>query len=230
MAFLAGQTGGHDRRPTLGTAGLPVHGLRPLDAPLSGAPRRRHRAPHGVDDRRGATAAVGYRQLWCVLRRAGHLVNRKRVQRLYQEERLQVRRRRRERRVAVPRQPAPVPTRANERWSMDVVRDTLADGRAFRAWTVVDGCTRECPAIVVDFALPAERVVAALDVLAARRGLPRTIVCDNGSEFTSARLDEWAHWHGVTLDFIEPGKPCRTRSSRASTARSGTSVSTSPGS
>ena len=149
----------------------------------------------------------GYRQLTRVLRREGPPINRKRVQRLYQEEGLQVRRRRRKRRAVVPRVPVAVPTRPNERWSMDFVRDTLGDGRGFRCFTLVDDCTRECPAIEVDVSLPGERVVRVLDRVAAVRGYPRAIVCDNGPEFVSAALDEWAHRHQVVLDFIDPGKP-----------------------
>ncbi len=149
----------------------------------------------------------GYRQLTRVLRREGPPINHKRVQRVYQEEGLQVRQRRRKRRAVVPRSPAPVPTRANERWSMDFVRDTLGDGRVFRCFTLVDDCTRECPAIEVDFGLPGERVARVLDRVAAVRGYPRAIVCDNGPEFVSAAVDEWAHRHGVALDFIDPGKP-----------------------
>lgn len=149
----------------------------------------------------------GYRQLYRVLRREGRRINRKRVQRLYQEEGLQVRRRKRKRRTTVPRSPFPVPTRPNERWSMDFVRDTLGDGRVFRAFTVVDDCTRECPAIEVDFSLSGERVTQVLNRLARTRGLPRAIVCDNGPEFAGQTLDEWADHHGLVLDFIEPGKP-----------------------
>ena len=150
----------------------------------------------------------GYRQLTRVLkRRAGPRINYKRVQRIYQEEHLQVRRRRRKRRTTVPRSPMPIPTRANERWSMDFVRDTLGDGRAFRALTIVDDCTRECPAIEVDVSLPGARVVDVLERLARTRGRPRAIVCDNGPEFAGQDLDEWAYTHGVILDFIDPGKP-----------------------
>lgn len=150
----------------------------------------------------------GYRQLTRMLRREpGPRLNYKRVQRLYQEEGLQVRRRRRKRRAKVPRVPMPAPTRSNERWSMDFVRDTLGDGRAFRALTIVDDCTRESPAIEVDVSLPGERVVAVLERVAQTRGRPRAIVCDNGPEFAGKALDEWAYTHGVLLDFIEPGKP-----------------------
>jgi putative transposase len=150
----------------------------------------------------------GYRQLTRVLRREpGPRINYKRVQRIYQQEGLQVRRRRRKHRAKVPRMPMPVPTQANERWSMDFVRDTLGDGRAFRALTIVDDCTREAPAIEVDFSLPGERVVAVLDRLARTWGKPKAIVCDNGPEFASAALDEWAYRNDVTLNFIDPGKP-----------------------
>lgn len=153
----------------------------------------------------------GYRQLWRILRREarvqGQRINRKRVQRVYQEEGLQVRRRKRKRRVALARVPLPTPQQANERWSMDFVRDTLGDGRVVRALTIVDDCTRECPAIEVDFSLSGDRVVRVLDRLAQLRGLPHAIVCDNGPEFAGAVLDEWADRRGVRLAFIEPGKP-----------------------
>lgn len=81
-----------------------------------------------------------------------------------------------------------IPLRANERWSIDFVRDTLADGRVFRGFTVVDDFTRECPAIEVDHSLPGERVARTLDRLSGERGLPRAIVCDNGPEFQGAGL------------------------------------------
>jgi putative transposase len=149
----------------------------------------------------------GYRQLTRVLRRTQPHLNPKRVQRLYQEEALQVRRRRRKHRAVVPRTPMPMPTRANERWSMDFVRDTLGTGRVFRAFTLVDDCTRECPVIAVDFSLTGERVARILDQVVAARGRPSAIVCDNGPEFTGRALDDWAHAHGVKLDFIDPGKP-----------------------
>jgi putative transposase len=88
------------------------------------------------------------------------------------------------------RSPVAVPTRPNERWSMDFVCDTLGDGRGLRCFTLVDDCTRECTAIEVDVSLPGERVVRVLDRVAAVRGYPHAIVCDNGPEFVSAALDE----------------------------------------
>jgi putative transposase len=148
----------------------------------------------------------GYRRLYVLLRREGYAVNRKLVHRLYREEGLAVRRRKRKR-VAVPRSPLAAPSGPNERWSVDFVSDALADGRRFRALTIVDDFTRECPAIEVDFSLPGERVVRVLARLAVARGLPRAIVLDNGPEFAGLALDQWAHGRGITLAFIDPGKP-----------------------
>jgi putative transposase len=90
---------------------------------------------------------------------------------------------------------------------MDFIADTLDDGRRFRALTIVDVFTRECLAIEADFSLPARRVTAVLNRLAASRGLARIITVDNGSEFFSREMDSWAYRNGVQLDFIRPGKP-----------------------
>jgi putative transposase len=141
------------------------------------------------------------------LRRDGWTVNHKRIERLVREERLQVGHRPRRKRPAMTRVPAPVPTRPDERWSMDFVRDTTADGRPYRIWALVDDLTRECPLLLVDRSLPARRVVEALDTLLLVRGTPQAIVCDNGPEFVSLALDQWAHARGIRLDFIRPGHP-----------------------
>jgi putative transposase len=133
-------------------------------------------------------------------------VNRKLTYRLYREEGLGVRRRKRKR-VAVPRTPMAAPSEPNERWSMDFVSDALADGRKIRALTIVDDFTRESPAIEVDFSLGGERVVRVLEELRVTRGLPRSIVLDNGPEFSGLALDQWAHRRSVVLDFITPGRP-----------------------
>lgn len=140
------------------------------------------------------------------LRREGWTDNHKRIRRLYRLEGLAVRRQRRKR-VAVARVPAVAAGWPNEIWAMDFVRDTLRDGRAFRALTIVDTCTRESVAIVVDVSLGGHRVARALQALAGTRGLPRTITVDNGPEFHSRVLDAWAQEAGVTLQFSRPGKP-----------------------
>jgi putative transposase len=149
----------------------------------------------------------GYRRLWVLLRRERIAVNHKRVHRLYREEGLQVRRRRRRKRISEVRNPLLAPSRPNERWSIDFMRDTLGDARAFRTFNVVDDLTRECPAIEVAKSIPGARVTRVLDQIASERGYPSRLVMDNGPEFISQALDEWAYRHGVELHFITPGRP-----------------------
>jgi putative transposase len=148
----------------------------------------------------------GYRRLHVLLRREGIPINRKRTYRLYREERLMVRRRKRKR-VVVVRRPIEAPTRVNERWSMDFMNDSFINRRRYRILNVVDDCSHEALASEPDTSLPATRVIRVLDELEIERGLPERIVLDNGSEFRSEALDAWAYKHGVQLDFIEPGKP-----------------------
>lgn len=149
----------------------------------------------------------GYQQLHILLRREGHMVNHKKVLRLYREEGLAVPRRRRKKHVAIARVPLPKPSGRTERWSMDFVSDALFDGRPFRCFTLVDDFTRECVAIEVAHSLPAWRVIPVLERAATERGLPRSIVCDNGPEFAGKAMDRWAYEHGLVLQFIRPGKP-----------------------
>lgn len=149
----------------------------------------------------------GYRRLWWTLRKREHFkVNHKRVHRIYREEGLQVRRRRRKR-VSMVRQPMVPPTQPNERWSIDFMRDTLGDSKAFRTFNVVDDLTRECPAIEVAKSIPGARVVRVLDRIATERGYPKRMVMDNGPELAGQALDEWAYRNGVELHFITPGRP-----------------------
>ena len=140
------------------------------------------------------------------LRQAGVTDNHKRIRRLYRLEGLGVRRQSRKR-VARARVEMPGATRPNEHWAMDFVRDTLADGRAFRTLNVVDVFTKEAPGLLVDVSVPAERVVALLEQLRQVRGVPERITVDNRPEFQSRALDAWAHHHGVQLLFSRPGKP-----------------------
>jgi putative transposase len=154
-----------------------------------------------------ARPRFGYRRLHVLLRREGRRVNHKRIYRLYRQEGLSVRRRKRKR-VAGGRGPVLLPpTQINQRWSMDFMGDTLATGRTFRLLNIVDDFSRECVVIDSATSIRGTRVVRVLDELAEVRGLPETIVIDNGPEFTSRALDEWAYRRGVRLLFITPGRP-----------------------
>jgi putative transposase len=142
-----------------------------------------------------------------MLRREGLVINHKRTERLYREEGLSLRKRKRKKVAAQARLLMPDPKGPNERWSMDYVTDSIMTGRRFRALVIVDDYTRECPAIEVDTSLGGRRVVQVMERLAGTRGLPGVITMDNGPEFTGRALDEWAYQHNVKLNFIRPGKP-----------------------
>jgi putative transposase len=148
----------------------------------------------------------GYRRLQVLLVREGWQVNHKRVYRLYVEEKLSLRRKRGRKRSGV-RQPLPEPVAANQAWSVDFMTDALSSGRRFRTLNIVDDYTRECLAIEVDTSLGGVRVVRVLEELKRRRGLPRQIRSDNGPEFLSRAVDQWAYEQGLQWHTIQPGRP-----------------------
>jgi putative transposase len=150
----------------------------------------------------------GYRRLRVLLLREGWTVGKERFYRVYTEEGLALRRKRPWRHVmAVHREQRRPPTVCNDIWSMDFVADECADGRRFRALTVLDLFTRECLAIDAGRAMSGQEVAAILERLRFERGLPKRSHCDNGTEFVSAAMDLWAYTHGVILDFSRRGKP-----------------------
>ena len=149
----------------------------------------------------------GYRRLHVLLRREGHVINHKKLYRLYREERLAVRRRGGRKRAIGTRAPMRMPLAPGERWSLDFVSDQFTDGRRFRILTIVDDCSRENLALTADTSLSGTRVARELDRLIACRGKPKTIVSDNGSEFTSNAILAWADKTHIEWHYIAPGKP-----------------------
>jgi len=145
----------------------------------------------------------GYPMLHAMLKREGLVENRKRTYRIYSEEGLQVRTKRRKKLVR-PRIPLEVPNGPNERWSVDFMSDQLADGRRFRILNIVDDFNRECVGQIIDSSISGTRMARYLDTLGRR---PTTVVCDNGPEFTSKAMFFWARENKVKLHFIQPGKP-----------------------
>jgi putative transposase len=149
----------------------------------------------------------GSPRLHILLKREGLVVNHKRTERIYREEGLALRRKRRRKGATGVRVVIPSAQRPNEHWSMDFVSDSIVTGRRFRALIVVDNYSRECPVIEVDTSLGGARVVNVLERLSDTRGLPEVITVDNGPEFVGRALDEWAYRRGVKLNFIRLGKP-----------------------
>ncbi|MGH8165557.1 MAG: IS3 family transposase [Rhodanobacteraceae bacterium] len=105
------------------------------------------------------------------------------------------------------REPLEIPMRANDTWSADFMADALWSGRRFRTFNVNDDYNRESLHIEIDTSLPSARVIRALDQLIEQRGAPRRLRLDNGPEFISAALKQWARQHRVALLHIQPGKP-----------------------
>lgn len=142
------------------------------------------------------------------LRAKGVVINDKHVERLWRETGLSSFRPRRTSRKGA-RRPSllAAPSAANERLALDFVSDRLANGHAYRMLAVIDVFTRECLAIDLGRSMPASRVVAILDRIAAVRGLPRTITTDNGPEFINTTLDRWARTNGVQHSRSRPGTP-----------------------
>lgn len=161
-----------------------------------------------IRDLAAARVSYGYRRLHVLLQREGWRVNHKRVYRLYRLEGLLMRPKKPRRHVSSRRRELrPMATRLDERWAMDFMSDELFDGRRIRVLTLVDHFTRESPAIEVDGSLGGHRVVAVLARLALQGRVPKTLAVDNGPEFTSKALDQWAYLNDVEIDFSRPGKP-----------------------
>jgi putative transposase len=148
------------------------------------------------------------RVVWHIRQELGMNINHKRIGRVYRELGLQVGKRSkgRPRRTGL-RLVLDKPTVPNQIWAMDFVSDQLATSRRFRCLTMTDLFTHESPVIEVDVSLTGVRVGQVLDRLKMTRGLPKMIICDNGTEFTSKAMDQWAFNNKVELKFIQPGKP-----------------------
>jgi putative transposase len=150
----------------------------------------------------------GYRKIRVLLNREGWNVSRYLAYRLYEEEGLALRpRRRHRRRAAAPRRERFRSTAPNQVWGLDFIADQWGDGGRFRALTVVDIYTRESLAIEAGQSLKGEDVVMVLNRIVLQRGAPQVLFWDNGSEFASQAMDLWAYRNGVRIDFSRPGKP-----------------------
>ena len=137
----------------------------------------------------------------------GFAWNHKRIYRIYCELELNMRIKPRKRIVREQPEKLRVPEKINDSWSMDFMHDQLIDGRSVRLLNVNDDYNRESLAIEVDFSLPSQRVIRTLDRIIEWRGKPGSIRCDNGPEYISQTLKEWAGKEQIVLNYIQPGKP-----------------------
>ncbi len=130
--------------------------------------------------------------------------NHKRVYRIYYELELNLRIKPRRRIKRAKPLPLAVPDKINQSWSMDFMHDGLNDGRSFRLFNVIDDYNRQALTVEVDFSLPAGRVIRSLNQLIECRGKPVQVRCDNGHEYISNALKEWAIEQGSIISYIEP--------------------------
>src|SRR4030042_4837949 len=149
----------------------------------------------------------GCPRLHVMLRREGFMINHKRTERIYRQEGLILRIRRRKKMSSLLRTETPRPNHPNHIWSMDFMRDSLAGGRTIKVLSVVDEYTRKCFRIEVDTSINGVRGARVLSEISQMEYLPEVIVIDNGPEFIRNALDVWAYHRGVKLTFIRPGKP-----------------------
>ena len=149
----------------------------------------------------------GCARLHIMLRREGFKINHKRTERIYKQQGLILRIRRRKKLSSQLRTEMPKPKYPNHIWSMDFMRDNLSSGRAIKVLSVVDTYTRKCFRIEVDTSINGMRVARVLSEIGQIEGLPEIIINDNGPEFISNAMDNWAYQRGVKLTFIRPGKP-----------------------
>lgn len=156
-----------------------------------------------------AHTAWGCPQLHKQLRAEGHRINHKRTDRIYREQRLGLRRRRRRRSPERVPEVLAQPIAPNTCWSIDFMHDTLANGQTFRTLNVIDDFARDVLAIEIDFSITGQRVARVLQQLCELHGRPETIRSDNGPEFVSHAIQNWANEHGVRWQFIEPGSPAQ---------------------
>ncbi len=133
--------------------------------------------------------------------------NHKRVYRIYRDLELNLRiKPRRQLKRDKPDELA-VPTAINQVWSMDFMSDSLENGTKLRTFNVLDDYNREALTIDVDRSLPSKRVIRALEQVIEWRGKPAALRCDNGPEYISGELVNWANQNKITLLYIQPGKP-----------------------
>lgn len=149
----------------------------------------------------------GFWKIYCRLRNEGHQWNHKRVYRVYKLMNLNYRRRLKRRLPSREKEALLIPNGKNMSWSMDFVSDVLTNGRRFRVLNIIDDYNREIIAMEVGTSMPAERVLRVLEKVIWCVGKPESVRVDNGPEFIADVFKSWCNGNGITIKYIQPGKP-----------------------
>ena len=166
----------------------------------------------------GQHPTYGFRKLFAYLRRRGKVWNHKRVYRVYKLLKMNQKRRGKRRLPARVRQPLQQAVAVNHSWSMDFMSDSIMGDRKFRTFNVMDDCTREALAIEIDTSPSSKRIIRTVESVIAWRGKPTVIRTDSGPEFTSKVLSGGARNMKLRFSLFNPAGPCRTVTSKDSTA------------
>ena len=158
----------------------------------------------------GEHPRYGYRLITGKLRQEGWYVNKKRVQRLWRKEGLQVPYRRKIKKSKGSSENSCSVKKAeyiNHVWTYDFIEDRTEDGRKLKLLTVLDEWKRESAAIEVGRSIKSRDVISVLEYLFMVRGVPGYIRSDNGSEFIADAVKKWLEDQMVGTLYIEPGSP-----------------------
>jgi putative transposase len=151
--------------------------------------------------------ALGFPMLFCMLKNSGWKVNKKRVERLYREEKLMLRRRKKRLKYVVNRELKQKAKVFGDCWSMDFVHDSTVDGKRLRFLNIIDDASRQCVTLYCASSIPADEVTAQIEQAIIEYGKPKKIRVDNGPEFRSNNFLRWAFANKIQVVFIQPGKP-----------------------
>lgn len=149
----------------------------------------------------------GFDEYYGIIRNEGRGWGRRRVLRVYREMKLKLRRKRKRRLPERIKEPLQQQQQANKSYSMDFMSDPLVGGRKLRVLNIMDDCTRESLAAWCDYSIPGEKVVEVLKSIISERGRPDQIRVDNGPEFRGKIFANWCQAEGITIKYIQPGKP-----------------------
>lgn len=153
--------------------------------------------------------AWGFWLVFYFLRRKGHSWNHKRVYRVWRQEELNLRLPAQRPRIRRKYIGLLAPENVNEGWAMDFVSDwTIGPSKeAVRVINIMDECSRRALWTKAFRNISSKTLIEQLDKVIEYRGAPKYIRCDNGPEFISHQLAQWACLNKIELRFIQPGKP-----------------------
>lgn len=153
--------------------------------------------------------AWGFWLIFYYLRNQGYSWNHKRVYRVWKQENLHLRMVPKRKKLKRKYQDLLAPTQINQGWSVDFLSDWVVEPnqQKVRVINVMDDCSRKALWTEAHKSITAKKLVTVLNYLIEWRGKPAYIRCDNGPEFISKKLEEWALKNQIEIRFIQPGKP-----------------------